>query len=154
MKIINYEPKYQNQIKDFLIDICVNEFHKISWLDYLQNKDFSPYLKDSNFIIVLDDNQIIATCGMLKINEDIIKLNSFYVKKNYRHKGIGNKIFDISESFAKNNGFKKIILCAHKSFSDSIEFYNNHNYKLYKVETDNMEEPELWYIKNISKEFI
>ena len=61
MQIINYEDKYKKDIIDFLIEIAVNEFNHLNWIDYLENKDFTPYLLDnSKFLIMLENEKIIV----------------------------------------------------------------------------------------------
>lgn len=57
-------------------------------------------------MIVFDnENNIIATIGGLKVDDETIKLNSFYVKKDYRYHKIGTKLYNEIIKFSK----KKII---------------------------------------------
>ena len=84
-KIITYSQNLNNDIINFLINITIDEFGHNNWLNYLQNKDFSPYLLNTSiFLIVLDEhNKIIGTCGGLKVDNETIKINSFYIAKYY-----------------------------------------------------------------------
>lgn len=52
-------------------------------------------------MIVLDGDNIIATIGGLKVDDYTIKLNSFYVKKEYRYQRIGRELYDRLIKFSK-----------------------------------------------------
>lgn len=139
MKIINYDDSLKTKIIDFLIEIAVCEFKHDTWLDYFKDKDFSPYkLNTSKFFIAMENDEIIATCGMLMIDSDIVKLNSFYVKSEYRYNGIGKKLFSMAIDFAIKNNYKKIILCTNNDYKLATRFYEKHGFKTYKME-DNYE---------------
>lgn len=147
--VIEYKDELENNVKNFLIEVAVNELGFKTWLEYFKNKDFSSYKTNhSKFYIALNSKgQIIATCAGLKKDENIIKLNSFYVLKSYRGKKIGKRLYDLVYNFAKNYGYKKIILCAHKENEIAVKFYLKNNYYLEKIENN-----EFWYAKNIKEE--
>ena len=146
IKIQKYNDKYKQKIIDFLINIAVNEFGFKDWLLYLKNKDFEPYkLNSSIFYFIEKNNKIIATCAAWKKDEKIIKLNSFYVDKNYRNQGIGKLLFEKTIQFAKQNNYKQIILCAHQQNEVAIKFYEKENFVIDRVEDNG----EIWYKLNI-----
>lgn len=144
-KIVKYEDKYKKEIIDFLIKIAVDEFKHYNWIDYLNNKDFSPYLlDDSKFLIAIKDNQIIGTIGGLKIDDKIIKLNSFYVDNKYRNQGIGKKLYRLLLYFCKEKQYKTIILCTYDEYDIAKKIYDKENFILYKEDGN-----EKWMKKEI-----
>lgn len=136
----------REEIIRFLKSVAINEFGFKEWNDYLENKSFEPYkFESSKFYVVFDnDNNIIATIGALKKDEDIIKLNSFYVKKEYRYHKIGTKLFDKIIEFSKSNNYKKIILCTYDKYEIATAFYQRRGFKIYKND-----EYERWYEKEL-----
>ncbi len=137
-----YKNDKKQQIIDFLIDVAVNEFGFTDWLDYLKNKDFEPYkTDDSVFYFIEQNNKIIATCAALKKDDNTIKLNSFYVKKDFRNQGLGTLLYNQTIDFAKQKNYKTIILCAHKENVDAIKFYEQRNFIIDRIEDNG----EIWY---------
>lgn len=144
-KIVKYENKYKEEVINFLIKIAVDEFKHYNWIDYLKNKDFSPYLlDDSKFLIAIKDNEIIGTIGGLKVNNKIIKLNSFYVKDKYRHQGIGKKLYRLLLCFCKEKQYETIILCTYDEYDIAKKIYDKENFILYKEDGN-----ERWMKKEI-----
>ena len=146
LKILEYKDEFKEQIIGFLIDVAIGEFKFVSWYNYLKNKDFEPYkIKTSKFWFVLnEDNEVVATCGGLKKDNETIKLNSFYVKKEYRQNGIGKTLYKLFCDYATELNYKYIILCAHKENDIAIKFYEKQGFYL-----DIVEDEELWYKKKI-----
>lgn len=148
MQIIEFNEEYKDKIINFLISIAIDEFGHHNWLDYLKNKDFTPYLlNDSKFLIVLEDKKIIATIGALKVDKNIIKINSFYIDKNYRGKKLGTKLYNLILDFSKQNNYKEIILCTYDEYSIAKIFYDKNGFKLYKIDGN-----EKWMKKDINYE--
>ncbi len=147
IKIVPYQSALREEIVNFIKSIAIDEFGFKEWKDYLENKDFSSYENgESIFIIVKNESdEIIATCGGLKVDSETIKLNSLYVEKSYRGQHIGSILYQKVEEFAKEKGFKYIILCTYEKFDMAKDFYKKRGFKLYKIE----EEIELWCKKEI-----
>lgn len=146
MKIVPYQDKYKKQIIQFLKEVTIDEFGFKEWDDYLTNKDFSPYHKqDSMFLLLRIENKIIGTIGGLKVDNNTIKLNSFYIKKEYRNKKLGMLLYQLFYNFAQKY-YKEIILCTYNIFSIATQFYEKQGFVLYKQEGK-----ELWMKKIIKK---
>lgn len=147
IKYLTYNHDYKEKIISFLISICIDEFNHYNWMDYLKNKDFSPYtLNDSLFLIALHNNEIIGSIGALKVNKDTIKINSFYVKKEYRNKKIGTSLYNKIINFIENNNYKEIILCTYDSYNVASIFYKKNNFILYKIDGE-----EKWMKKQLER---
>ena len=122
MDIIKYSSKYKNEIIEFLLEIIVDEFGLTDLEDYIRNKDFDAFLKpENNFLICLDNGKIVGTCGVLDIGDNTGKLNSFYMKKEYRNKGFGKLLF-VKQEFFIAHGFSEVICCNNERFN-SLNFY-------------------------------
>lgn len=145
-RVVSYTDELRNEIVDFLKSVAIDEFGFNEWKDYLENKSFEPYKKDSSkFLVVFDnENNIIATIGGLKVDDEIIKLNSFYVKKDYRYHKIGTKLYNEIIKFSKDKNYKYMILCTYDRYDIATKFYQNREFRIYKND-----ELERWYKKEL-----
>ena len=144
--IKTFKANMREDVINFLKSVAIDEFGFSEWKQYLENKDFSSYEKgESIFFVACLQGQIIATCGGLKKDEQTIKLNSFYVSKQYRYQKIGSKLFSKFEQFAKQNGFSQIILCTYKQYENAWHFYSKRGFYLYEKDGH-----ELWCKKNLT----
>lgn len=130
----DFNKDLKKQIIDFLKNQAIDEFGFVEWKDYLENKDFTPYLtNESLFVIIYDNNKIIATIAGLKKDIYTIKLNSFYVDKDYRNKKLGKYLYNLFYEFSKKY-YKTIILCTYDVFDIAYNFYQKQNFILYKID--------------------
>lgn len=145
-RIVSYTDELRNEIVDFLKSVAIDEFGFYEWKDYLENKSFEPYKKDSSkFLVVFDsENNIIATISGLKVDNKTIKLNSFYVKKDYRYHKIGTKLYNEIIKFSKDRNYEYMILCTYDRYDIATKFYQKRGFKIYKND-----ELERWYKKEL-----
>jgi len=145
IEFIEYEDKYREKIIEFLIEITIGEFGYSEWENYFRTKDFTSYENGKGkFIIALKDKKIIGTCAALKKTENEVKLNTFYILKEYRKSGLGNQMYNMILDYIVENRYKEIILCTFEKFDIAIRFYEKRGYKLFEVIDD-----ELWYRKKL-----
>lgn len=140
---INY-CKYD--IKDFIKNIAIKEFNIDYWNEWLEEQDYNKLQEKPNILISAEqDGKLIGICSIKELSKDECLLNSFYVEKNSRKKGIGSKMFSMCEEYASK--YKRILLCVDSNFKDAIKFYENRNY-IFDYYDDNRK--ELHYHKNIN----
>ena len=139
MEIVKYEAIYHDKVIQFLKDVVIGEFKLTDWEEYIENKDLDVYLSgNNNFLIILENDEIIATCGLLDIGDKTGKINSFYVKKDYRRKGFG-RVLLMKQDFFAGLHFDEVILCNNKVFN-SLPFYEKFKFTPYRYETNG----EIW----------
>ena len=95
---------------------------------------------------VEDNNNLVGVGAVKIINNEECCFNTFYVKSNYRNKGIGSKIFDICMKYIERNGYKKIILSIDPNFEVAKRMYERNGFIL---DYYNEERRELNYYKYI-----
>ena len=134
-------------IKKFISDIAINEFKIDYWDEWLEEQNYDILQELPNILIsVEDNNKLIGICSIKKYNDEECYLNSFYVLKPYRNKGIGYKLFSMCEKYAKDNNYKRILLSVDPNFKKAISMYERNNYIFDHTEYDGK---ELWYQKDI-----
>ena len=132
-------------IKDFIKIIALNEFNIDYWNEWLEKQNYDELsIKPNILVSAEEDNKLLGICSIKELSKDECLLNSFYVKKFYRNKGIGSKLFNICEDHASK--YKKIVLCADPNFKDAILFDKKRNY-IFDYYDDNRK--ELHYHRNI-----
>ncbi len=146
IKIIECKYGEREDIIKFLIQITSEEFGFTDWRDYFEHKLMDKYKTGNNkFWIALNkENEIVGTCGGLQQNDNIIKMNCFYVNSKYRNLGIGQSLYNLFLNFVQKENYKEIILCTFKEFDIAIRFYEKRGFKLYETTED-----EFWYKKEL-----
>lgn len=80
------------------------------------------------FVLYSDDNEAVATCRLLPLNETTIKLQRMAVQKKFRGKDYGRLIIEAVEKYGKEQGYQTITLGAQIT---AIGFYEKLEYTKY-----------------------
>lgn len=140
-QIIEYNNTYDKKVKDFITQIFIEEFNFEEYRKDIQNESiFREYLANGgNFWIAIDnEDNIIGTIGA-KVFEDItIEVKRVYVKKECRGMGISQKMLNILECFAIDNGFEKLFLGTYDKLERAVGFYYKNNF----IDDDSKEKEE------------
>lgn len=78
-----------------------------------------------HFVLYGDDNEVIATCRLLPLQDGLIKLQRMAVQKDYRGNDYGRLIVENAEKFSKEQGYKMMTLGAQIT---ALGFYEKMNY--------------------------
>ncbi len=127
-------------------EIRVTDYHDI----YLLNQDFNPNLhlfseekvkkkiqiitettKDIIFVFEQNDEILGYIHGSpyeLLFSESLVNVLGFVVKEGYRNRGIGGKLIERLEYWAKDNGYSGIKLLSHPSRINAHRFYEKRGY--------------------------
>ncbi len=104
------------------IDYMVEKFqssHAIK--NQIKNEDYKYY-----FITV---NGIKAGYFGISFKKDYLFLSKLYIKKDFRHLGIGTKVFEKIKEIAVQNNYKSIQLTVNKYNQNTINAYNKWGFK-------------------------
>lgn len=148
MKIINYNSKYNDGIKDLLVElhkyiisidkekyhILTDEYREIEFnktMDEIKGKDGKMYL-------AIEDNKVIGLIVGVINNEEGSnyefkapkrgRITELIVKQEYRSKGIGQQLIDKIEKHFKSVGCKAIIIEVFAYNENAKKFYYKNNY--------------------------
>ena len=104
-------------------------------IDYMVDKFQSGHaikeqIENENYVYfyIVYEGENAGYIGMSRKKEYLF-LSKLYIKKDFRHKGIGTKVFEFIKKYAKENGYKKIRLTVNKNNKNTIEAYNKWNFK-------------------------
>ena len=141
--------KCNHNIKKFIKDIIHQDFNIDYWDEWLDEQDYDCLQVSPNLLISVEDgDNLIGICAVKILNNKESYLNSFYIRKEYRNKGIGNKIFNMCMEYIVENGYEKITLCVDSRFEIAKKMYENRGFIFNYFDR---EKQELWYYKYINK---
>ncbi len=116
-------------IKKFIKENICEEFKIDYWDDWLDKQDYNSLQIKPNILVSAEiENNLVGTCSIKIINNKECYLNSFYVKKEYRNRGIGNKLFNLCMDYAKESNCKKITLSVDPKFTIAKAFYEKRGF--------------------------
>ena len=149
INIINYDKKYDEQIKDLLVElqnylIDIDNWHTQILLPNYREDMFKLDLnkvKNQNgkiFLAILDKEIVGLVIGIIEQIDEIDKLTNdcvkagtvveLIVKKDIRGKGIGKSLLNQIEQYFKNIGCKRINIEVFGPNEKGLNFYKKNNY--------------------------
>ena len=135
MKIIKYESKYRDDLI-FMVKEKKNALNRIPTLnDDLLDIDGYYFNKGDMFWIMIDDNnRVIGSVGCNLLQNGEAVLHRLYVKSNLKRQGLGTKLLETAEDFARKNGknVMKLHLGEKTTYFESGCFYPKHGYIEYR----------------------
>lgn len=133
MRIIIFEEKY----RDDMIYMVLNAKNAIGRIPRL-NEDLldikaNYFDKGHLFWIAIDEfDRVIGCIGTKEDATGNLFLSHLYIRFDLKRHGIGSKLLEIAEKFAKDRGYKEIHVHLGKEYLESHIFYPKHGYKEYK----------------------
>ena len=101
------------------IDYMVEKFQsENAIINQMKNENYKYYFINS-------DNQNVGYVG-ISPHSDYLFLSKLYIKKEFRHKGIGKAVFEKIKDF----GFDKIQLTVNKYNKNTIDAYLKYGFKI------------------------
>ena len=104
------------------IDYMVEKFQS--------EKAMTEQIKNENYIYfyIISEGEKAGYIG-LSHKEDYLFLSKIYIKKDFRHKGIGTQAFEFIKDYAKSCNYTKVILTVNKQNSNTIKAYDKWGFK-------------------------
>lgn len=145
--------KCQEEDKERVSDFLKSIFKEMGWEITPEDKLEDPieYFNSPQgaLLIVEDNNQIIGSSGLLSLNSTTCLLKRFYIRADFRGKGVSMKLLKNTLEMAKKMGFKRIVLDVSRNNKRAIKFYQKNSFNLFKTEPYNIwyesKQPENYY---------
>lgn len=80
---------------------------------------------DTKYIVIVDDYLPIATCRLYALDPERVVLGRIVVLPEYRHQGLGTRVVQEAEQWARELGFRTAIV---ESRENKVPFYENMGY--------------------------
>lgn len=130
-KLKNYKSIIQmsKKLDDRHIKNRPDIFKDVSMLD-----NFMLYLKyffkDTIFIAV-KDNYVVGMVVGEKLSNICYLIKDIFVEEEYRHIGIGKRLIEAIENYARKKDYKRIILNCYEFNKNAKGFYENEGFNTY-----------------------
>ena len=131
---------YSDSLKESLFGFYAECFPKIG-------KTFEPdgrhyFYNDISgsfevFFCLVDQEMVVGTVALKKIDEKTVELKALYLHKDYRGKGLGSLLMSVSVNEAKSRGFKKILLDSMLKYEDALRLYEKFGFEKIDRYNDN-----------------
>lgn len=132
MEIIQYKDEYKSEVIQLILHIQNNEA-KIN-----MPLDGQPDLLDittcyiergGDFWIAIDNNQVIGTIALMKVNDAWCVMKKFFVRADYRSQKVGLALYLCLLDFVNAKGFKHIVLDTPSVAQKAHLFYERAGFK-------------------------
>ena len=97
---------------------------------YLLAPDDYFHSKNGEFWVVAEKNEIVATVGVVMLDEKTAELKSLYVIKEFRGQNLGANLIKLAVKFAAMKGRSEIILWSDTRFINAHRLYEKIGFKL------------------------
>ena len=79
----------------------------------------------ARYIVIVDDYLPIATCRLYALDPERVVFGRIVVLPEYRHQGLGTRVVQEAEAWARELGFRTAIV---ESRENKVPFYENMGY--------------------------
>ena len=138
MEILPFEPQYAKDFRDL----------NIEWLEtffWVEPHDEEVLGKPEKYIIepggniffVRENEEIIGTVALMKIEEGVFELTKMAVVPAARGKKIGQQLMLHTLDFARSRGWKKLIIWSNRKLENAIHIYRKYGFAEIPIEGNN-----------------
>ncbi|MGZ1542147.1 GNAT family N-acetyltransferase [Staphylococcus argenteus] len=132
INVIEYNRSYHEELIGFILSIQKNEFNiNIDRNDQpdLENIEQNYLNNGGQFWLAINDQQkIIGTIGLIKLDNNKSALKKMFVDENYRNLKVGKKLLDIVVTTCKENNIDGIYLGTIDKFISAQYFYSKNGF--------------------------
>ncbi len=138
IEIVSYKHEYAGYFKDL----------NIAWLDkffWVEPRDKEVLGNPAKYIIQPGGNiffakegkEVIGTVALMKIDDGVFELTKMAVTPGYQGKKIGHKLMVHSLEFAKEQGWKSLIIYSNRKLENAVYLYLKFGFQEINIEDNN-----------------
>ncbi len=151
MLIREFNENYTSNVKDIMLQICLNEYKCNQWERasmYMQ--DWRKWILDQQFeyfrfyprhmLMAFDENRLVGFSSIKKINNVTVELRRLYVLAEYRNCGIGKQLYSgiVKEANALS-GISNIQAMVCVPFIECINFLEKRGFQITTLDPKKLE---------------
>jgi putative acetyltransferase len=133
MIIQRYDNSRQEEVRDVVLEVLLEHGFEYDRLKDADLKDINGYYfsKGGTFFVGLADGRVVGTAGVRKLDESLCEIKRIYLKKGFRGKGNGEKLFLAALDFAGKN-CSGAVLKTDSTLKKAIGMYLKHGFSFVK----------------------
>ena len=127
--IVPYKDEYKEHIKSLNYE-WLDKYFAVEPNDVIQlsNPQKEILDKGGKIFFALDDDDVIGTASLLKVNDEEYELAKMAVTEKYQHAGIGKMLMEHCIVEAKKLNAKKIMLFSNTKLEAAIYVYKKYGF--------------------------
>ena len=90
------------------------------------------------FWCLVSDGRVLGTAGIRKEDDDCAELKAMYLSNELRGKGFGYKLLDVAMKYAKERGYKRVVLDSMSRYEAALRLYEKYGFKRIERYNDNV----------------
>ncbi|HIH75291.1 MAG TPA: GNAT family N-acetyltransferase [Methanosarcina sp.] len=129
MIIQRYNDSMQGEIRDVVLEVLLEHGFEYDRLKDADLKDINGYYfaKGGTFFVGLADGRVVGTAAVRKLEGGMCEIRRIYLKKDFRGKGNGEKLFLAALDFAGKN-CAGVVLKTDTTLKKAISMYLKHGF--------------------------
>lgn len=113
-----------HELDNFLNNLVGGEGNRAEYIPYNRLDDIH------DAILVYDNNIPVGCASFKKYDGDCAEVKRVFVKPQYRGRGIGNKLMELIEKTAREQGYQYMILETGELLAEAMALYRKIGYKV------------------------
>lgn len=133
MIIQTYDDSRRDEVREVVLGVLLEHGFEYDRLKDADLKDINGYYfsKGGTFLVGVDEGRVVGTAGVRKLDGNLCEIRRIYLKKDYRGKGNGEKLFLAALDFAVNN-CAGAMLKTDSTLKKAISMYLKHGFSFVK----------------------
>ena len=135
MIIQRYDDSRKEEVRDVVLEVLLEHGFEYDRLKDADLKDINGYYFGSGgtFFVGIADGRVVGTAGVRKLEGNLCEIRRIYLKKDFRGKGNGKKLFRAALDFAEKN-CSGAVLKTDSTLTKAIDMYLKHGFTFQKEE--------------------
>jgi len=135
MIIRKYDDSVKEEVRDVVLCVLLEHGFEYDITKDADLKDINDYYFESGgtFFVGVEDGRVVGTAGVRKLEGNRGEIRRIYLKKEFRGKGNGKKLFTAALDFAKKNS-SVAILKTDSTLTRAIDMYLKNGFIFQKEE--------------------
>ena len=131
---------YYDSLKESLFEFYADCFPKIGKsFDPEGRHDFYNHIGEhfESFWCLTDEGSVKGSVAIRRFSDDTAELKALYLSEELRGQGFGYRLFDLAISYAREHGYRRVVLDSMKSYKDARRLYDRYGFKEIDSYNDN-----------------
>ncbi len=131
-----YDDSRKEEVRDVVLEVLLEHGFEYDRLKDADLKDINGYYFGSGgtFFVGIANGKVVGTAGVRKFDGNLCEIRRIYLKKAFRSKGNGKKLFRAALDFAEKN-CSGVVLKTDSTLMKAIDMYLKHGFTFQKEKT-------------------
>jgi putative acetyltransferase len=129
MIIQRYDDSRKEEVREVVLEVLLEHGFEYDRLKDADLNDINGYYfsKGGTFFVGIEEGRVVGTAGVRKLDGNLCEIRRIYLKKGYRGKGNGEKLFLAALDFAGKN-CAGAMLKTDSTLKKAINMYLKHGF--------------------------